>query len=469
MIKAPLKLPPIHLLVALVLAAPAILLADLKNWFYQIPIPREWWPWFCTRIAACRGDFVQVALTVLSMGLGISTYIAHSLALAVARLAMPTAPSSAGSWVDNLFWVGTTAELDVVQENLSRLQHGLNFIWSSPPTVHTSSFDFLGLTFDLRAGLASIGPDLKRKLLESQSLTPTGLTLRSALSAIGCAIYANWVIGRYPLAFFNNLLSWLSASLSSIDQLDLDVHLPPAALSELVELSQRSALASLSRADLDRHTAPRINLFSDASDGALGAVYVSGSPSSRVWKCDRSLSIFAKEALATLLSTTLIPRGVTDSACAIDNQGWLWALLKGHSRSPFVNRVLRVLFTMIDERRLNFGAAFVPTHLQLADFPSRFKPLPSDWPRYLAAAPTPTPLPFFRIPCREEGPGALLLHNISNDCAAHRVVSSCPSDGTDNAQHLADQATGDVGPQRCAESPPCSMGHELRKQRQTLS
>jgi hypothetical protein len=110
-----------------------------------------------------------VCLTILFVGLGISTYIDHFLALAIARLALPTSPSSAGSWVDNLYWVGTS-RADVTR---SRLQ-ALNSVWSSPPTIHTSSVDFLGLAFDLATGLASIGPDLQRKLLESEHLSTTG-------------------------------------------------------------------------------------------------------------------------------------------------------------------------------------------------------------------------------------------------------------------------------------------------------
>jgi hypothetical protein len=198
------------------------------------------------------------------------------------------------------------------------------------PTIHTSSVDFLGLAFDLATGLASIGPDLQRKLFESEHLSTTGLSLRNALCAVGCAIYANWVVGRFPLAFFERLLAWLSAAVTSIDELDFNVQLPPAALSELVELSQRTAFATLSRADLHYHTPASINLFSDASDGALAAVYVNGSNvTTAAWTCDRTLSIFAKEALATLMSITLVPRGVSDISCAIDNQGWIWALLKG--------------------------------------------------------------------------------------------------------------------------------------------
>jgi hypothetical protein len=222
------------------------------------------------------------------------------------------------------------AQAELMNVTRSRLQASLNSVWSSPPTIHTSSVDFLGLAFDLATGLASIGPDLQRKLLESEHLSTAGLSLRNALCAVGCAIYANWVVGRFPLAFFERLLAWLSAAVTSIDELDLNVQLPPAALSELVELSQRTAFATLSRADLHYHTPASINLFSDASDGALAAVYVNGSNvTTAAWTCDRTLSIFAKEALATLMSITLVPRGVSDISCAIDNQGWIWPLLKG--------------------------------------------------------------------------------------------------------------------------------------------
>jgi hypothetical protein len=87
------------------------------------------------------------------------------------------------------------------------------------------------------------------------------------------------------------------------------------------------------------------------------------------------------------MSITLVPRGVSDIPCAIDNQGWIWALLQGHPRNADVNRVLRVLYTVIDERRLRFGlgsdasstgrfSAAIDPFLRIVDVCSRTSPTP---------------------------------------------------------------------------------------------
>jgi hypothetical protein len=91
-----------------------------------------------------RGAFFDVELFVLSMGFALSVFIAHSLALAVARRAAETTAVDHDARVDNLVWAGPPANLRRTAAELERLRG------SAAPALHEDTFEFLGLEFSLR-------------------------------------------------------------------------------------------------------------------------------------------------------------------------------------------------------------------------------------------------------------------------------------------------------------------------------
>lgn len=406
MISPPVPFARLHDLMARILAAPAVMLADFKNWFYQFRIPVAWRPWFGALIASRRGQLQALLLIVLSMGLGISTFVAQCVAKAIASLAVTLdSPHDVNicdsdAWVDNLIWMSSTAELLRVMAALERLRPTLRFVWSEPPTIHTDTFDFLGLEFNLPSQSARPSTALREKMTANIAKITEDPSTRTALAVVGLLLWVNWAIARYPLAFFEAILGWLSSTVPDIRRLDDTAHIPPHVVQSIIDLTERTVVASISREELQAPFASDLSLFSDASNTALAAVHYSGTsrPTVHVWQADCNMTIFAREALAFLLGVMSIPRPPPTIGAGLDNMNWLCALHKGHSSNTMINMFLRAYYRYANRHGFRLSTVFLPSSKQLADFPSRHLPLPSNWRDFLDP-PTPLrPLPVFRVP-----------------------------------------------------------------------
>jgi hypothetical protein len=213
-------------------AQPAVLLADFRNWFYQIPLPLAWRKWFRARVVCGRGAFFDVELFVLSMGFALSVFIAHSLALAVARRAAETTAVDHDAWVDNLVWAGPPANLRRTAAELERLRG------SAAPALHEDTFEFLGLEFSLRKKVVVPSAALRGKIAAGCADIVAQPSLRPALSVIGLLCWVNWAVARCPLAFAPALLSWLRAACRDLSALDVVVPLPPAVVEDVLRLAE---------------------------------------------------------------------------------------------------------------------------------------------------------------------------------------------------------------------------------------
>ena len=69
-------------------------------------------------VAAARGHFEIRTLRVLSMGLALSVFIAHMLALEIVRRAVDRAVAEYDAWVDNL--IALTNDENAIQGILER-------------------------------------------------------------------------------------------------------------------------------------------------------------------------------------------------------------------------------------------------------------------------------------------------------------------------------------------------------------
>ena len=393
----------LHDLIAKILAAPAAMLADFKNWFYQFKIPTSWRPWFGALLSSRRGQLIAVHLIVLSMGLGISTYIAHSVATEIALMAAEMATEHAtilsDAWVDNLIWLGTTADLERVKLTLETLQASLCFAWSAPPTIQPRTFDFLGISFSLDSRSARPSDAIRNKLLANTQLLDNGPSVRSTLAILGLLLWVNWAVARYPLAFFEAILGWLSATAAISENLDAPANIPLQVAQEIRALTAHTARARITLEELNAPFSVEVTLFSDASNTALAAVHLHDErPSVHIWDADPHMTIFAREALAFLLAVQVIRRPPRILGAGIDNMNWICALHKGHSSNPKINAILRAYYRYATRHGIRASTTFFPSQKQLADFPSRRQPLPSNWRDYFVPQTPLRPLPVFRVP-----------------------------------------------------------------------
>jgi len=390
--------PHIHTLMLSILSASAVALADFANWFYQIPIPENWSKYLQGKIACSRGHFICVALRVLSMGLGVSVFIAHTLAKAFAiHAAFAFSSVFKTAWVDNLIAAGSTEDVTAVSEAWTNAATAANIAWSEKPKVYTDECEILGLRFNLAHKHVTATEKTKEKL--RRNLERLDGTLRDLLGVVGLLLWLNFVICRCPLAFAESLLSWLRVMASDLSRLDLPVHLPVSAREDIDRLTNLALSARLSLDDLTVPSTSALTLFSDAASAALGAVMRTADGFSvRSWPADPALHIFAKEMLAHIFSLQLVPRGIHAVGVGIDSTNVLSAIRRGHSSSYVVNQMLRSYFIYREQRNLHVSSAFVPSARNLADFPSRGRALPPNAIDFFDSAPPTVPLPFFAVP-----------------------------------------------------------------------
>ena len=128
-----------------------MLLADFRNWFYQLRILNAEWKQWLQAVIKRRRDTVRVELDVLSMGLSLSVFIAHCLARHFARrhsrsILVSDAWVVAGSLLEvSCFWAGSLVEMQRVKAEVIQQAVYLNVEFSEPPQIYTTTFTFLGL------------------------------------------------------------------------------------------------------------------------------------------------------------------------------------------------------------------------------------------------------------------------------------------------------------------------------------
>lgn len=395
------RFPQIHKLIVDVLRCDAIVLADFANWFYQIPITPAWGKFLQGRIAQRRGTFSCVQLRVMSMGLGVSVGIAHTLANVFATSSAEEAALRvcAAAWVDNLYGGGNVEQARSLAKAWEEAARCANAVWSEPPVVYEGECELLGLRFFLGEKRVTATEAMKEKI-ERNLQRLVGATLRELLGVVGLLLWLNFVVSRCPLAFAEDLLNWLRRVTRDLTALDFKTTLPAAVRDDIIRLSNFAIRASISLEDLTPPATPRLTLFSDAAAHALGAVYQNpdGVLSIRSWPADPTLHIFAKELLAHMFSLELVPRGIRAIGCGIDSTNTLSATRRGHSVNATVNFLLRRYYSYRNKRELHVSQAFIPSERNIADFPSRRLPLPPDSAAYFRSVPQTLPLPFFAVP-----------------------------------------------------------------------
>ncbi len=134
------------------------------------------------------------------------------------------------AWVDNLVWLGSVQDLRAIMAELERLMIELNFAWSENPKLHVDSFVFVGLLFDLKKRCATTTGETNERMVKHLRVLGEEMTLRAALSIVGLVLWTNWALTRCPLAFLENLLSWLRTVCSedSLRSLDDSLLIPVA-------------------------------------------------------------------------------------------------------------------------------------------------------------------------------------------------------------------------------------------------
>ena len=344
---------------------------DLAGWYSQIPIGPA--------LSNCLGIEVNgttYQYTTLPQGFSEACWIAETIAT---RLCSGIEDSVAGIVYDNfLLAAKNDAHLRNLVASFDSNLSSCGVVKNEDKTSLGTSVEYCGLLLDLEHKSFTVTDEWAQKAAAAltQALHLKTWSFKSAFAIFGlCAWYLR--VTRIPFCTTRPILSaqrlvgrrvHRGASWSS------DFHPAPTLIAIIT--SVRDTLSK--NQHIHWHDPPTLSLdtviFSDASDWGWGIVLVQNGAVTDVrsgkWSEDEAtLDIHIRETIAYRISRTTFPPA---SLYLVDNTVAVNAICKGHSPRPTLDRHLRSPEVLSTKAMI----AWVPTALNIADFPSRNEPLP---------------------------------------------------------------------------------------------
>eukprot|EP01059_Diplonema_ambulator_P029743 TRINITY_DN494_c0_g1_i11.p1 TRINITY_DN494_c0_g1~~TRINITY_DN494_c0_g1_i11.p1 ORF type:complete len:676 (+),score=72.51 TRINITY_DN494_c0_g1_i11:114-2141(+) len=366
-------LPPLHDVINRFLSSNFVIHCDARSWFYQFPLAPSVQKYFGSRLSAARGEHKTVTLQSMCMGWSWAPAIAQ-------RSAMVLLPPSEGvCWVDNFFCVGNTAE--EVQRNYANfLQRchavGAELHWDDQGAGKpVSTFDALGIFFDLEEKRYRMSDDWVRKLVscdELKCVRSGRCTARQWYRVFGCIVWYYFVTNA-KLCYLLDAMSFLRRMASKLGYgelgWDVEIQVPPSVLRNV-----ETAIGSIAtNAWVSKPSCSRtVTAWSDASFDQWAAVLDIDPPRlsqglfTDMWA---PAHIFIKEVGAALEAIQLCARHCAGSVVQlmVDNLAAVHAIRRGHSSNFAANLLLLNMYETAAQAGLQIEVEWVPTHLQVAD------------------------------------------------------------------------------------------------------
>jgi hypothetical protein len=373
-VKIDMALPRIHDIISDLLTGPwrFVTSIDATSFFYQIPLHEKVRSLFAFKAGFRRGAFRRFCLRALPMGFKLAPIIAQHVAnffCAVLTSRMPGIYCKA--WVDN-FIIATTTE-----GSMHAAKACFDSIIAEYGLVckpYDDSGNLLGMHFRLQ-GTKSVSPSaefsdkLEKQL--SEVFESASMTNREFLKVVGGVIYLNYTIQRSPLCFSPAILQELHRVSKSVatDGLDEDHQFTPSSqlrteLSMWLSVLRDGPILNASHLS---HQPVTQTIWTDASIHSLAAVnermlFDAWAIFQAPFPCTPQ-QMYLCEALAVVLGKLQFQKANDRARIITDNQILFYALKKGHSMSPLLNEMLRVILSSEWFQSI----AWVPTDHQRAD------------------------------------------------------------------------------------------------------
>jgi hypothetical protein len=341
--------------------------ADLKAWYYQIPLAFEVQKYFGFK----NENGETFVLSRLPMGAAFSCGIAHFISSAFASWVCRGLRVKSFVYIDNFFFLADDEEaLTIVQSRLRGLEKEMNVEFGEISEV-SQVCNFIGFDWDLQERRGKVGEKTLTALAQMEIPTETTWSRREILAFFGKVFGAlapfPSILAKYffALKFYRRVASEATKSRESLDRKRT---IWPSLRQDLASLKLEASTPkwfALSR--------ERSGLFvaSDASSGGFGCsvLFPRGAHNwgGAFTKEEAALHINLKEGLAVL--KTLKKFDIADGATwAIDNSPLYFALLRGYSASFALNTIVR----KIRATHPNTSFVLVPSGANPADVPSRW-------------------------------------------------------------------------------------------------
>jgi hypothetical protein len=313
--------------------------ADLKAWFFQIPLPQKLRPLFTMRLAVCRGKFIVRQLVRLPMGASFAPAVAQLAAEAVLKevtARLNNADTQMFVWIDNICVTGPSEEVVNRAKELFKQVCAEACVTVKEISETTTEIELLGLTWNLAE--KSLGPNgTLRERLVTTDVTKAS-TCREFMAAVGLLFFPNYMYGRLPLAACPDLFAELQRACTEARNGGWNANFHTTAAGEFDHM--RNDLLRQREIGKPRST-PDTIIWSDASTTHLAWLRQEGMQ-------DTAASVASvpgthEEMYYRELRAAIAGSLATGSAhmIACDNRAAVSALRKGHSSTRRGNRLLR--------------------------------------------------------------------------------------------------------------------------------
>jgi len=357
--------------------------ADLRQWFYQLSLPKNLRRLFAMKLASRRGKFKLRWMTRLPMGASFAPAVAQaaaeSLLLETTRR-LNNENINIHVWIDNVWCTAeTTADAKRALKTFKEVCEEASVEIKESSEV-TTEIELLGVRVELET--RKVGPQdrLQEKLRDAGKGKIT--SCREFMINAGIVFFPNYIYGRRPLADYPCLFADIQRACIAAKKSSWDEKFTPSpkALDELQALA--SALCdATTKSDYD---SPQTLVWSDASTEAIAWIRQSNGTDEAMASFNIITShedIYHTELLAAVWGSI----NATDRhALIVDNTAAAAALRKGHSSTRRGNRLLKQWL----QSATCVGVGWVPTDRQRADALTRGCEKPTIPPWEPESAPT---------------------------------------------------------------------------------
>ena len=364
-------IPSLREVVDQVLVRPWAVVADLRSWFFQIPLPSG----VCRDVFAFQVRGRTYAFTRLPMGWTWAPYLATALAQAIWRNGAPGA-GYCTVWVDDS--IISAASRDEAESHLAGVRAECDRVGAI--IKHASigqQFTYVGMDFELDNQRARLTSDFVHGMdVAVRAALAPGATLHAAWSAAGAAIWSCYAM-RWPYAPFSSLLADIADAHGRDPNPDglFDMSSSNAARLQAIarHVGSRPWYTRLSTPCLS----PPVVVAADASPIGIGVVvhaatehaipHPADTPQSHVIQ-QRAEAVAVCAALADV-SPSQAPPGSTVTVLT-DNSGVAWRLARW-SATPALQDAVAWVWKYAAERQWRLVVGLVPGDRMPADRPSR--------------------------------------------------------------------------------------------------
>jgi len=367
---AKMRLPRIHEVMERIARFSCGSTIDAVSYFYQFPLHPDIALYFALANNGARGAPFTAVPNVMPMGWKYAPYLSQEVSLAICAEVLRRMPEGCAVdllvWVDNFIFLANDvlslrALMDMfltVAAEISLKVHGVEMCEDG------ARLKCLGLSVDMRTHEFSFETSWVHKVHEARRTVAD--TYTDVASLIGRVLWSAHVkdvplaLSPHTIAACRVIADHIAAGVSWFDRVRFDVqHFLSETDTWLPQIERPFRLLS---SDVDA-----VWVTSDGySDEHIAAWAFTSGDHTTSSQCQRHMGIFMAELLGAIRALEFAASRGNSAILEVDNMGLLYALNKGHSCLPVVDRAIALLLSRLPST-FRFSVRHVHSEFNIAD------------------------------------------------------------------------------------------------------